>query len=222
MAVIFKEDGHIYQSLDENLEKDKINWTSVTTFISKFKPEFNQKAIAKKSSKNKRSKWFGLKPEEVIDIWKKETERAIGLGNWYHNQRESDMLVEVVNGKVNITDYKTNKEIKDKGYVNWEGISSKMFKPLNNLEDCNLNHYNVQLSLYMYIILKHNPKLKAGKLTIQHVSFKKDKDDAYGYPISSKDSNGDPIIKDIKMYDMPYLKDEVRSLIMELKDNPLC
>ena len=164
MAVIFKEDGHIYQSLDENLEKDKINWTSVTTFISKFKPEFNQKAIAKKSSKNKRSKWFGLKPEEVIDIWKKETERAIGLGNWYHNQRESDMLdfktieregvevpiikpivdqngikiapeqklkdgvypehfaylksacicgqadlVEVVNGKVNITDYKTNK-----------------------------------------------------------------------------------------------------------------
>ena len=27
MAVIFKEDGHIYESLNEDLEKDKIKWT---------------------------------------------------------------------------------------------------------------------------------------------------------------------------------------------------
>ena len=195
MAIIFKEDGHIYQSINENLEKDNITWTSVTTFISKFKPAFDQKAVAKKSSKNKRSKWYGLKPKEVIDIWQNETKRAIGLGNWYHNQRESDMLdfktieregvevpiikpildqngikiapdqkliagvypehfaylksacicgqadlVEVVNGKVNITDYKTNKEIKEKGFTNWEGITSKMFKPLNHLDDLSLIH----------------------------------------------------------------------------------
>ena len=131
-------------------------------------------------------------------------------------------LVEVVNGKVNITDYKTNKEIKEKGFVNWEGITSKMFKPLTHLDDCNLNHYNIQLSLYMYIILKHNPKLKPGKLTIQHVSFEKEKDDENGYPINKYDSNGEPIIKEIKMYKLPYLKDEVRSLIMWIKDNPLC
>ena len=131
-------------------------------------------------------------------------------------------LVEVVNGKVNITDYKTNKEIKEKGFTNWEGITSKMFKPVNNLDDCNLNHYNLQLSIYMYIILKHNPKLKPGKLTIQHVTFEKEKDDEYGYPINKYDSNGDPIIKEIKMYNLPYLKDEVRSLIMWIKDNPLC
>ena len=74
----------------------------------------------------------------------------------------------------------------------------------------------------MYIILKHNPKLKAGKLTIQHVSFEKEKDDEYGYPINKYDSNGEPIIKEIKMYHLPYLKDEVRSLIMWIKDNPLC
>ena len=53
MPVIFKEDGHVYQSLDENLDKDNISWTSVTSFISKFKPKFNQKAVAKKSCKNK-------------------------------------------------------------------------------------------------------------------------------------------------------------------------
>ena len=274
MAIIFKEKDHVYESIDENLEKDKITWTSVTSLVGKFKPKFNAKAQAKKSCKNKRSKWYGLKPEEVIDIWNKETERAIKLGNWYHNETEQRLLdfktieregvevpiirpivdgngikiasdqkladgvypehlaylksaaicgqadlVTIVNGKVNITDYKTNKEIKTKGFTNWEGITSKMYKPLSHLDDCNLNHYNLQLSIYMYIILKHNPKLKPGKLIIQHVSFEKEGDDAYGYPITKYNDNGEPIIKDIKIYDLPYMKEEVRSLIMWIKDN---
>ena len=273
MAVIFKEDGHIYQSLDENLEKDKINWTSVTSFISKFKPEFDQQAIAKKCCKNKRSKWYGLKPKEVVAIWKKETKRAIKLGNWYHDEREEGMLdfntieregvvvpiikpivdskgikiapeqklepgvypehfaylksaaicgqadlVTIVNGKVNITDYKTNKEIKEKGFTNWEGITSKMYNPLSHLDDCNLMHYNLQLSIYLYIILKHNPKLKPGKLVIQHVKFEKESEDEYGYPITKYDGQGEPIIKDIKIYELEYMKDEVRSLINWIKD----
>jgi hypothetical protein len=33
--------------------------------------------------------------------------------------------------------------------------------------------------------------------------------------------NGEPVIDEIKMYDLPYLKDEVISLVMWLKDN-LC
>ena len=276
MAVIFKEDGHIYESLNEDLEKDKIKWTSVTSFISKFKPKFDSDAISKKSSKNKRSKWYGLKPKEIQEIWKKESERAIELGNWYHNEIEQRILdcktleregvevpiirpivdksgikiapdqkltdgvypehfaylksacicgqadlVTVVNGRINITDYKTNKEIKEKGFTNWEGITSKMFKPLSHLDDCNLNHYNIQLSLYMYIMLKHNPKLKPGKLVIQHVKFEEEGKDKYGYPIT-KYVNNEPVLKEIKMYELPYLKDEVRSLIMWLKENSIC
>ena len=62
-------------------------------------------------------------------------------------------LVEVINGEVHITDYKTNKEIKTEGFMNWEGIVQKMNSPVNHLDDCNLNHYALQLSLYMYIIL---------------------------------------------------------------------
>ena len=30
------------------------------------------------------------------------------------------------------------------------------------------------------------------------------------------------IVKDIKIYNLPYLKQEVQSLVMWLKDNPLC
>jgi hypothetical protein len=127
-------------------------------------------------------------------------------------------LVEIVNGYINIYDYKTNKEIKEKGFTNWEGITNKMYSPVNNLDDCNLNHYNLQLSIYAYIIKKHNPKLKIGKLVIQHVKFEKVGDDDNGYPIT-KIVNGEPSLEGIKMYELPYLKSEVTSLIMWLKDN---
>jgi len=273
MAVIFKEDGHIYESLNKNLEKENIKWLSVTSFVSMFKPKFNSKAQARKSAKNKKSKWYGMEEKDILAAWNGESERAINLGNWYHNQRETDILdfktierqgievpiikpiidnngikiasdqkleegvypehlvylksagicgqadiVEIVKGKINITDYKTNKEIKEKGYTNWEGNTKKMYNPLGHLDDCNLNHYNIQLSLYAYIIKKHNPKLKIGDLTIQHVKFAQADTDKNGYPIS-KLVNGEPVIENIKIYKLPYLKDEIRSIIMWLKDN---
>jgi len=272
MAVIFKEDGHIYESLDSNLDKESTKWTSVTSFISLFKSKFNAKAQAKKSAKNKRSKWYGMKEKDILAAWNGESERAMGLGNWYHGQREKDLLefetierhgvevpiikpiedgkgikiapdqklsegvypehlvylksaglcgqadlVEVINGQLHITDYKTNKEIKDKGFTNWEGITTKMFNPISHLDDCNLNHYTLQLSLYAYIIKKHNPKLKVGKLTIQHVKFKIAKVDDNGYPVS-KIVNGEPVVDEVKSYELKYLKNEVRSIIMWLKD----
>ena len=91
MPVIFREKGHIYESLDEQLEKDQIKWTSVTSFIGMFKPKFDAKSQAVKSSKNKRSKWYGMTPKQITDAWNTETERAIELGNWYHNQREENL-----------------------------------------------------------------------------------------------------------------------------------
>ena len=101
-------------------------------------------------------------------------------------------------------------------------ITSKMYNPVSHLDDCNLNHYNLQLSLYAYIIKKHNPKLKIGKLQIQHVKFKKIGDNEHGYPITEKNEQGEPIIEDIKIYTLKYLKDEVQSIIKWLKDNPQC
>jgi ATP-dependent exoDNAse (exonuclease V) beta subunit len=268
MSLYFKEEGHIYKSLgDENIQ-----WTSVTSFIGKFKQKFNAEEIAKKSAKNKKSKWYGMSVQEILNAWDSESQRAINLGNWYHQQREADLLdfatieregvvvpiikpiiedglkiapnqkltdgvypehmvylksaglcgqsdlVEIVNGRINITDYKTNKEIKDKSYVNWEGISQKMTGPLSHLDDCNLNHYNVQLSIYAYIIKKHNPSFKIGKLTIQHVKFVQVGEDQNGYPINEH-INGEPVIEDIILYDLPYLKQEVDDLMMWLKDN---
>lgn len=268
MAITFKEVGHEYISNDGDI----INWLSVTGFIAKFKSKFDSLGQAKKSAKNKRSPWFGKDPNDIVKIWDAEATRASTLGNWYHGQRETDILdfatierngviipiikpiiindvklapeqklkdgmypehlvylkslglcgqadlVEVIDGKIYITDYKTNKEIKEVGYTNWEGVTSKMYNPINHLDDCHLTHYNLQLSLYAYIIKKHNPQLEIGKLTIQHVKFKVASTDINGYPVTEV-HNGEPVIDEIKMYDLPYLKDEVISLVMWLKDN---
>ena len=88
MAIQFKEEGHVYESIDE----DKIPWVSVTSLVGKFKPKFDRDGQAIKSAKNKRSKWYGMTPKEIIAAWDGETKRAIDLGNFYHNQREDDML----------------------------------------------------------------------------------------------------------------------------------
>jgi hypothetical protein len=54
--------------------------------------EHGKKNVAKKSSENKKSKWFGKTIEEIEAIWKKESDRACDLGNWYHAQRENDIV----------------------------------------------------------------------------------------------------------------------------------
>jgi len=209
MSLIFEEKGHLYKSIDPN---EEINWTSVTAIISKFKEPFDADAISLKSSKNKRSKWYKIAPKKILEIWNDESNRAMSLGTFYHNQRETDLIdldtltidgqalpiippkiidglkyapdqklipgihpehfvylksagicgqadyVEIIGNKINITDYKTNKEIKKNSWKNWEGIPKMLSGPVSHIEDCNLKHYNLQLSLYMYILIKHNPK----------------------------------------------------------------
>ena len=273
MSIIFNAEDHSYKSLtpDEN-----INWISVTSVVSAFKKPFDAKKTAEKVSKNKKSKWFGIDPVIIQQIWTNEADRSTTLGTWYHNQREDDLcslasleregitipvfkpsgenngiriapnqklepgvypehmvylksaglcgqsdLVEVVNGKVNITDYKTNKKIDMESYVDWEGKSEKMLPPVDSLDNCHFNHYALQLSIYMYIILKHNPKLKPGRIFIHHIIFEVEGEDNWGYPITKKDENGDPIVKEVIQIPVPYLIDEVLAIIHHMKDNPI-
>ena len=267
MKLQFHEAKHEYISPDND-----IDWISATTLIGAFKQPFSPDQ-AKKSSKNKKSKWYGLTEQEVLSLWSKEAKRATDLGTWYHNQQESLLCevntitregtelpvfvptysegikyapdqkltsgiypehfmylqssgvcgqsdrAEVIYDVVHIRDYKTNKEIKTKGYANWEGITQKMLPPLQHLEDCHINHYALQLSLYMYMILKHNPRLKPGTLAIEHIRFKEAGRDQYDYPITFLDNQGNPVVEEVIIYELPYLKSEIISLLAYLKDN---
>jgi hypothetical protein len=120
---------------------------------------------------------------------------------------------------VHITDYKTNKEIKTEGYVNWQGERSKMLPPVSHLDDCNLNHYSLQLSLYLYMILKHNPKLTPGNLIIHHILFEEQGSDKWNNPIPALDSNNDPIVREVVPYHLLYMKDEVIAMLKWLENN---
>lgn len=271
MAIQFKAEDHSYTSLDPN---QNIPWLSVTSFVKLFKEPFDQKAVAEKASKNKRSKWYGMSSEEIIQVWENESNRATTLGSWYHDQREQELImcetlqregldlpivqpifngeiklapdqhltsgiypehlvylksaelcgqadrVEVVGQRVDVFDYKTNKEIKTKGYTNWEGVTKKMLGPCSHLDDCHINHYALQLSTYMYMILKHNHHLKPGKMEIHHIVFEVEDEDEYGYPITAQDPNGEPIVKEVIPYKLPYLKTEVRNMIKFIKKHP--
>lgn len=270
MSITFNAKDHSYNSINT----EGIDWISVTTLVSHFKKPFDAKKVAEKVSKNKKSKWYGILPNEIQNIWNAESTRALTLGTYYHNQRESDLcelssierdgviipifsplpekegikyaplqkleigvypehmvylksvgicgqsdLVEVVNSKVNIIDYKTNKEIKTEAFTNWEGVSEKMLDPISHLDDCNFNHYALQLSIYMYIILKHNPKLKPGRIFIHHITFEQEKEDKWGYPIAKLDHDGNPIVKEVTPMSVPYLVDEVISIMHFLQNN---
>ena len=148
----------------------------------------------------------GIYPEHLVYV------RSVGVCG------QSD-LVEIAHGKIHITDYKTNKEIKLKSFVNWEGISQKLNQPLSHLDDCNYFHYALQLSAYMYMIQKHNPKLQPGSLILHHVVFEVEGEDEYGYPIVSRTAQGDPIVKEVIPYQLPYLKEEIVALFEWLKNN---
>lgn len=272
MSVIFKQENHKYESLDPN---ERITWISVTSFVGLFKQKFDPVAQSIKSSNNKRSKWYGIDPKRIQEIWSSEGDRAITHGSKYHDQREADITnldtiqrmgkaipiikpifdagikqapiqkltegiypehfvylksaglcgqsdrVEVVQNIVDVIDYKTNKEIKKESFRNWEGITQKMTGPVAHLDDCNFNHYALQLSTYLYIILKHNPVYIPGKLILHHIIFEKVDDDQFGYPILKKDLQNEPIVKEVVPYEVPYLKSEVISMINWLKENPI-
>lgn len=57
-----------------------------------------------------------------------------------------DLLVKDKQGRLNILDWKTNKEIK---YTNSFQSGNP---PVSHLQDCNYNHYCLQLNLYKYLL----------------------------------------------------------------------
>lgn len=95
--VHFIDSTHSYYSPDS----PDIKWTSVTSVVHKLVEPFNEEEGAVKSSKNKKSKWYGLPVEEIRQAWKDENTRSKELGTWYHNKRENALL-----GRTDIQVYK--------------------------------------------------------------------------------------------------------------------
>ena len=102
-----------------------------------------------------------------------------------------DLLVKKDN-EIYILDWKTNKEIKQKAGFNTQTRSEvKMLYPLNLLPDCNYYHYALQLSTYAWMLQMINPDFVIKDLILVHF-----------------DHNNNQTV-----YNMPYLKKEVESML---------
>lgn len=106
-------------------------------------------------------------------------------------------LVSIKNNKVNIWDYKFVKHMDKRGHFN-QKIKNiiKMKFPLTSIEDINIKHYTLQLSIYAYMLQQINPNLEINKLIIVHFNPKGIKQ---------------------KIYIVDYLKEEVEKLLIYYK-----
>lgn len=122
------------------------------------------------------------------------------LLNSAHICGQADYVM-ISNGLIHIKDYKTNKEIKEHGFVNWEGIEERMLDPITGIPNSNYWHYALQLNIYAYIIRKNNPLLKVGKLELLHIQFDETEE-----------------VSNITPYELPDLQDDVHRLITHFKN----
>ena len=117
-----------------------------------------------------------------------------------HIAGQIDLIVKNGND-IYIIDHKTNKKIETKGfYNNSTRTSDKMKFPLNNLDECNYNHYQLQLSTYAWMLQKLNPDFIIKDLILNHYDH---------------DNNN-------TLYHCSYLKDEVEKMLKHFaKQNKL-
>ncbi len=108
-----------------------------------------------------------------------------------HIAGQIDLLVKNKND-IHIIDHKSNKKIDLKGFYNSSTRTTEKLKyPLTNLDNCNFNVYQLQLSTYAWIIQKINPKFVIKSLTLNHYDH---------------DGNN-------TLYPCSYLKDDVEKML---------
>ena len=93
-------------------------------------------------------------------------------------------------------DHKTNEKIEFKSFYDKYKKSQTMMKyPLNTIQDCNGQHYTLQLSTYAWMLQQLNPKFEIERLFIHWIDHE------------GKES----------FIDVPYMKQEVEKMLTDYK-----
>lgn len=130
---------------------------------------------------------YGVYPEYLIS---RESEDGI-----LRLAGQIDLIVKSGNDII-LIDHKTNKKIDTKSFYDSSKKSSEKMKyPLNTLDDCNFNHYQLQLSTYAWMLQKINPNFIIKDLILNH------------YDHSGKNT----------LYHCKYLKHEVELMLKYYK-----
>lgn len=117
-----------------------------------------------------------------------------------HIAGQIDLLIKDGNN-ILIGDYKTNRSIDLKGFYNNSTRTTEKLKyPLTNLDNCNFNVYQLQLSTYAWMLQKINPDFNIKRLFLCHF----------------------PHEGGSRIYEISYLKEEVEKMLKHFaKQNQL-
>lgn len=203
--VVFDEGPHTY-TLD-----NEIQFTSVTTYLSRFKNKFDEQAVSKAYAKK-----HGATQEEVLRQWHYERDFSCTMGTAVHKIFEDyidgkgivapglypkekvaidfiydyfvtgkvepietelivydeerqlagqiDCLAKKPDGTIIMLDWKTNKKISYEGFA-----GQRMKEQYSHLQDCNFNHYSMQLATYKQMCKEYDIQ----KTFIVHIGFDK-------------------------------------------------
>jgi ATP-dependent exoDNAse (exonuclease V) beta subunit len=122
---------------------------------------------------------------------------------------QADKII-VTNNRINVWDYKTDYEIKFKGWSSEWSKAKRYLPPLQHLEECSGNTYSIKMSLYMYMLWKaNNGRFLPGDLIIEHVHLKRDPSND-NIPVLE---DGQPVILHIEQIKLPYRKKEVEAIL---------
>ncbi len=126
------------------------------------------------------------------------------LWNHYFEIAGQADKVTIEDGYFDIDDYKTNKKIDMSSFKDWKTGRYKMMKyPVSHLMDCNFQHYEIQISIYAFMLEEMG--LKPRNLMFHHHP-----------PGSTPDSVQDEGIK----YTLDYKKKEVLAMLIHYSGKP--
>lgn len=125
--------------------------------------------------------------------------------DWRIAGRADKPTIETIQGirYAHVEDYKTNKAVHKNGFVDKWGNEKMMLYPLEHLPDCEYTHYTLQLSIYQFMLEQfgYTPGLR------RLIHFPHEIE-GLGTP--------DPVI-----YELPYWKDEVLTMLIVLNQIPI-
>ncbi len=134
--------------------------------------------------------------------------------HYWHVAGTSD-IVEVDGEYFDMDDHKTNKKIDKESYIHPKEGRKMMNYPLSGLMDCNLQHYELQLSLYAYMFEKLSGK-KCRNLTITH--YTEEHPHGLVYPLKYRKLE---VLAMLLHYTGKPAKEDISALVNERKENNL-
>ena len=140
-GVIGSDKGSIVHSFTENFIQNKIINEDEIKLISKqnLSTMNNIKASMAKIEELFNRGFIHIASEKIV--YDDEYEKCGTIDQiWYNTETK----------KLAIWDWKTNKKITTKAFKN-----KKFLAPISHLEDCKLNEYSLQLSIYKYFVCKN-------------------------------------------------------------------